>query len=129
MVEAVLMAAPSWATSSAICSAERDEVPSSSIAAVKFARPGFCGGFAPLPVFTTRFADTTGRLPRDLANEDFPDQPGLAAADEGMRATVPLKARKGRASYLGERSIGHQDPGATSTALIIAALHESLAEE
>jgi len=52
-----------------------------------------------------------------------------AAADEGMRATVPLKARKGRASYLGERSIGHQDPGATSTALIIAALHESLAEE
>jgi dihydroxyacetone kinase-like protein len=48
------------------------------------------------------------------------------AAEEGMRATVPLRARKGRASYLGERSIGHQDPGATSTALIIVALHESL---
>ena len=41
-----------------------------------------------------------------------------------MRATVPLQARKGRASYLGERSIGHQDPGATSTALIIAALEQ-----
>lgn len=49
------------------------------------------------------------------------------AAEEGMRATVPLRAQKGRASYLGERSIGHQDPGATSTAIIIAALEESLA--
>ena len=41
------------------------------------------------------------------------------AADEGARATAPMQARKGRASYLGERSVGHQDPGATSTALII----------
>ncbi|WP_432843715.1 dihydroxyacetone kinase subunit DhaL [Dactylosporangium sp. CA-092794] len=44
------------------------------------------------------------------------------AAAEGVLATVPLQARKGRASYLGERSIGHPDPGATSTALILAAL-------
>jgi phosphoenolpyruvate---glycerone phosphotransferase subunit DhaL len=44
------------------------------------------------------------------------------AAEEGMRATTPLQARKGRASYLGPRSVGHQDPGATSTALIFAAL-------
>jgi phosphoenolpyruvate---glycerone phosphotransferase subunit DhaL len=44
------------------------------------------------------------------------------AAEDGMRATVPLQARKGRASYLGPRSVGHQDPGATSTALIFAAL-------
>jgi dihydroxyacetone kinase-like protein len=44
------------------------------------------------------------------------------AAEEGMRATVPLQARKGRASYLGPRSVGHQDPGATSTALVFAAL-------
>jgi dihydroxyacetone kinase phosphoprotein-dependent L subunit len=44
------------------------------------------------------------------------------AAEAGMRATVPLQARKGRASYLGPRSVGHQDPGATSTALIFAAL-------
>jgi dihydroxyacetone kinase-like protein len=55
----------------------------------------------------------------------------LAAAREagevGMRATVPMQASKGRASYLGERSIGHQDPGATSTALIIAALEQSFA--
>ncbi|MFI8204094.1 dihydroxyacetone kinase subunit DhaL [Streptomyces sp. NPDC085937] len=44
------------------------------------------------------------------------------AAREGAVATTPLLARKGRASYLGERSIGHQDPGATSAALLIAAL-------
>lgn len=44
------------------------------------------------------------------------------AAAEGARATVPMQARKGRASYLGERSIGHEDPGAASTTLIIAAL-------
>jgi phosphoenolpyruvate---glycerone phosphotransferase subunit DhaL len=50
-----------------------------------------------------------------------------AAGEDGMRATVPLRASKGRASYLGERSIGHQDPGATSTALIIAALEQSVA--
>jgi dihydroxyacetone kinase-like protein len=51
------------------------------------------------------------------------------AGEEGMRATVPLQARKGRASYLGERSIGHQDPGATSTAIILAALERSAAAE
>ncbi|MFD4761081.1 dihydroxyacetone kinase subunit DhaL [Streptomyces sp. NPDC058439] len=47
------------------------------------------------------------------------------AAEAGALATVPLLARKGRASYLGERSIGHQDPGATSSALLIAALAET----
>jgi dihydroxyacetone kinase-like protein len=52
-----------------------------------------------------------------------------AAGEEGMRATVPLQALKGRASYLGERSIGHQDPGATSTALILAALERSASAE
>jgi dihydroxyacetone kinase-like protein len=41
------------------------------------------------------------------------------AAEEGMKATTPLVARKGRASYLGERSAGHQDPGATSTHLLL----------
>ncbi|MGW1202580.1 dihydroxyacetone kinase subunit DhaL [Streptomyces cyaneofuscatus] len=44
------------------------------------------------------------------------------AARAGAEATVPLRARKGRASYLGERSIGHQDPGATSSALLVEAL-------
>lgn len=48
-----------------------------------------------------------------------------AAAEEGALATTPLQARKGRASYLGERSIGHQDPGATSSALLIAGLAEA----
>nr|WP_202556269.1 dihydroxyacetone kinase subunit DhaL [Streptomyces sp. SID4950] len=47
------------------------------------------------------------------------------AAEEGAVATTPLQARKGRASYLGERSIGHQDPGATSSALLVAALAEA----
>ncbi len=41
------------------------------------------------------------------------------AAEEGMMATIPLVARKGRASYLGERSAGHQDPGATSAYLLL----------
>jgi dihydroxyacetone kinase-like protein len=48
------------------------------------------------------------------------------AAEAGMRATIPLQARKGRASYLGERSVGHQDPGATSTALIVRALQRAV---
>jgi phosphoenolpyruvate---glycerone phosphotransferase subunit DhaL len=43
------------------------------------------------------------------------------AAEDGCDATVPMLARKGRASYLGQRSVGHQDPGATSAALLIAA--------
>lgn len=50
------------------------------------------------------------------------------AAEEGALATTPLQARKGRASYLGERSIGHQDPGATSSALLVAALAEAAGE-
>jgi len=41
------------------------------------------------------------------------------AAEKGMKATIPLVARKGRASYLGERSAGHQDPGATSSFLLL----------
>jgi dihydroxyacetone kinase-like protein len=48
------------------------------------------------------------------------------AAEEGMRATIPLVARKGRASYLGERSADHQDPGATSTALLLRTAADSL---
>lgn len=48
------------------------------------------------------------------------------AAAEGRDATTPMLARKGRASYLGERSVGHQDPGATSAALLIAAAADTL---
>ncbi|HEV3379075.1 MAG TPA: dihydroxyacetone kinase subunit DhaL [Thermoleophilaceae bacterium] len=43
------------------------------------------------------------------------------AAEEGVQATIPLEARRGRASYLGPRSVGHQDPGATSAQLLLAA--------
>ena len=46
------------------------------------------------------------------------------AAEEGMKATIPLEARKGRASYLGPRSVGHQDPGATSSHLLLRAAAE-----
>jgi phosphoenolpyruvate---glycerone phosphotransferase subunit DhaL len=49
------------------------------------------------------------------------------AAEEGMRATIPLVARKGRASYLGERSAGHQDPGATSSALLLRTVADTWA--
>jgi len=48
-----------------------------------------------------------------------------AAAEEGMKATIPLEARRGRASYLGPRSVGHQDPGATSSHLLLAAAAET----
>ncbi len=50
----------------------------------------------------------------------------VAAAEQGMLATTPLVARKGRASYLGERSAGHQDPGATSSYLLLKAAADSL---
>ncbi|MFF2652518.1 dihydroxyacetone kinase subunit DhaL [Streptomyces sp. NPDC058045] len=50
------------------------------------------------------------------------------AAAQGAQATVPMQARKGRASYLGERSIGHQDPGATSSALFFETLAATAAE-
>src|SRR3954471_2233976 len=48
------------------------------------------------------------------------------AAREGMEATIPLVARKGRASYLGERSAGHQDPGATSSHLLLQTVAEAV---
>jgi phosphoenolpyruvate---glycerone phosphotransferase subunit DhaL len=50
------------------------------------------------------------------------------AAAAGTEATIPMQARKGRASYLGERSIGHQDPGATSVALVMRALERAVAQ-
>jgi dihydroxyacetone kinase-like protein len=50
----------------------------------------------------------------------------VRAAEAGMQATIPMQARKGRASYLGERSIDHQDPGATSSYLILKALLDAI---
>jgi len=67
---------------------------------------------------------------RQYVDEGAPLEEALAAAadaaEEGMKATIPLKALKGRASYLGDRSIGHQDPGATSSYLMLRALSDSL---
>jgi phosphoenolpyruvate---glycerone phosphotransferase subunit DhaL len=48
------------------------------------------------------------------------------AAEAGRDATIPMLARRGRASYLGERSVGHQDPGATSAALLVATASDAL---
>lgn len=67
-----------------------------------------------LAVFTEQAATGADLGPATRAAAD--------AAEQGMRDTVALQARKGRASYLGARSIGHQDPGATSAALILRAL-------
>lgn len=50
-----------------------------------------------------------------------------SAAEEGMKATIPMEARKGRASYLGPRSIDHQDPGATSSYLLLRSAAETFA--
>ena len=50
----------------------------------------------------------------------------VSAAEQGMKDTIPMQAKKGRASYLGERSIGHQDPGATSSYLMLKALLDTL---
>lgn len=71
----------------------------------------------------TAFGDEIG------SGGDLPAAAARAAdaAEKGMRDTIPLQARKGRASYLGARSAGHQDPGATSTALIFRALAQVLA--
>jgi dihydroxyacetone kinase-like protein len=65
------------------------------------------------------------------ADRDEPPSAVLAAAADaaadGAEATIPLVATKGRASYLGERSAGHADPGATSTALLIRAAADAAA--
>jgi len=62
-----------------------------------------------------------------LADGDSTDvlRAAADAAEQGMEETIPLVARKGRASYLGERSAGHQDPGATSSAMLLRALADA----
>ena len=50
----------------------------------------------------------------------------VEAAEDGLQATIPLEARRGRASYLGERSVGHQDPGGTSTYYLYRSAAEAL---
>jgi phosphoenolpyruvate---glycerone phosphotransferase subunit DhaL len=69
---------------------------------------------------TLRTAVQEGAEPADALRRS------AAAAEEGMKATVPMEARKGRASYLGPRSVGHQDPGATSSHLLLRSAAEAL---
>jgi phosphoenolpyruvate---glycerone phosphotransferase subunit DhaL len=65
---------------------------------------------------------------REAGDDDVAAALGRAAqaAHDGMEATVPMVARKGRASYLGERSAGHQDPGATSSHLLLKSAAEAV---
>lgn len=56
----------------------------------------------------------------------FAMQQAVAAAEQGMKDTTPMLAKKGRASYLGERSVGHQDPGATSCYLMLKSLLKAI---
>jgi dihydroxyacetone kinase-like protein len=67
---------------------------------------------------------------REALDGDMPLEEAVRAAADaaraGAEATVPMRARKGRASYLGERSIGHQDPGATSVAIIVGSLSRAV---
>lgn len=68
-----------------------------------------------------RAAEADGATPAEASARS------AAAAEEGMKATIPLEARKGRASYLGPRSVGHQDPGATSAHLLLRSASEAFA--
>ena len=77
------------------------------------------------------YAPALAALDRDLRRGDdlaTAARNAASVAEGAARATTPMLARKGRASYLGTRSVGHQDPGATSTALLLGALAEALAE-
>jgi dihydroxyacetone kinase-like protein len=74
--------------------------------------------------------DPAARALHDAVGAGRPLQAAVAeaaaAAKTGAEGTIPLQARKGRASYLGERSIGHQDPGATSAMIILQALSTAI---
>ena len=75
------------------------------------------------------YAPALQAFERELRSGGDAPQAARRAADAaraGMRATVPMQARKGRASYLGPRSVGHQDPGATSTVYLFASLARTL---
>ncbi|WP_179376118.1 dihydroxyacetone kinase subunit DhaL [Winogradskyella wichelsiae] len=73
------------------------------------------------PVVTSLVTSTEKGLTINEALENT-----VNVAETGMKSTINMLATKGRASYLGERSVGHQDPGATSSYLILKALKESI---
>jgi dihydroxyacetone kinase-like protein len=75
-------------------------------------------------------AVTAAQAALDAGEDDAMElEAARAAAAAGAQATIPMLATKGRASYLGERSIGHQDPGATSASLLVGALADALSAE
>ncbi len=95
------------------------------IAALGHARPGektMLDALAPAAA-TLRRALESGATLAVAARQ------AAALAEAGAQATIPLLATKGRASYLGERSIGHLDPGAASSALLLAALADAAADD
>ena len=93
-----------------------------STASSRAARPSRatrrCTTRSPRPSMPWKLLSGNGALPGRRAGR------ARDAAAAGRDATIPLQARKGRASYLGERSIGHQDPGATTVALLFQAATE-----
>ena len=68
------------------------------------------------------YATTTGEWYMEALKETGDLKAALAAAEEGVEKTKDMIATKGRASYLGERSLGHQDPGATSFTLLFSVI-------
>jgi phosphoenolpyruvate---glycerone phosphotransferase subunit DhaL len=73
-------------------------------------------------------AETLSKAAADGATMSDALSSAARAAEDGMKATIPLVARKGRASYLGERSAGHQDPGATSSFLLMKTAADTFAD-
>ena len=100
------------------------EVLSAALASVKDLGTAAVGDKTMVDALEPAVVTLRSRLHDGVALDQALDA-AAAAAEAGMRSTVPLQARKGRASYLGERSVGHQDPGATSTALILRALQKA----
>ncbi|GAA1606979.1 dihydroxyacetone kinase subunit DhaL [Kribbella hippodromi] len=80
---------------------------------------------APAVTAFTKAIHPTGP-PARSSSASYALQAAQRAAESGRDATIPMLARKGRASYLGERTIGHQDPGATSAALLFTAAATAL---
>ena len=101
------------------------EVLSAALASVKDLGTATLGDKTMVDALEPAVETLRARIGEGVALDQALDE-AAAAAETGMRSTIPLQARKGRASYLGERSVGHQDPGATSTALIVRALQKAV---
>ena len=104
------------------------DVLAAALASVKDLGTASVGDKTMVDAFEPAVDTLRARLESGASLDDALDA-AAGAAEDGMRSTIPLQARKGRASYLGERSVGHQDPGATSTALIIRALQKAVTAE